>query len=111
MKKIYKRISAVVIAVSVFMCASLFAFAAVCPTAPDGVHHFDHKQVGGESREYQGNHRYLYGYDANGNEIFRDNCQLYSVYVSCVNECKYCNVQNGGQHRHMIKFEHSIDHG
>lgn len=106
-----KRISALVIAMLVFMCSSSFAFAAESDIVPYHDHKFSrHQQVGSEYKEYQGNHTYLYGYDEKGNEIFRDNCQLYAVYRNCVTLCLYCDVQQGSQHRHMVRFDHSISH-
>lgn len=112
MKKVFKRISAIAIVMSVFMCSSLFVFAAVCDNAPDDVHHFTvHKHVGGEYLESVGPHTYLYGYDAKGNEIFRNDCQLSYVFVSCEYKCLYCStVQSGSQHRDMLRFNHSISH-
>ena len=110
-----KRISALVIAMLVFMCSSSFAFAAESDIVPYGGHQHEFTEcirVGNEYREYQNLHTYLYGTDHNGNEIYRNDCQLYSVYQNCKYVCKICSIvePGGGQHRHFIRFEHSIVH-
>nr|WP_300662770.1 hypothetical protein [uncultured Acetatifactor sp.] len=110
-----KKISALIIAMSVFMCGSSFAFAAESGIAPQAGHIHDFKQcvrVGNEYREHPQLHTYLYGYDHNGKEIYRNDCQLYSVYQNCKYVCKVCGIAEpgGGEHRHFIRFEHSILH-
>lgn len=110
-----KRISALVIAMSVFMCSSTFAFAAESDIVPYDAcqHEFSLcNQVGSPYRENMGPHTYLYGKDENGNEMFKNDCQLSAVYVNCQYLCTKCRIVKPGgiQHRHMIGFEHSKTH-
>lgn len=109
-----KRISALVIAMSVFMCSSTFAFAAESDIVSEHKHTFSiHRHVGSEYREGAQPHTYLYGYDSKGNEIYRNDCLLYSVYIACDFECsdKSCTtIMPGGRHRDFIRFDHSIVH-
>lgn len=111
MKKIYKRISAIVIALSVFMGSSLLTFAVVCPGSMDGVHHFDsHQRVGIEYEESCGTHSYVYGYDADHNPIYRDGCEITYVYTRCQYKCNHCATPLPDTHTHLIGTKHSVIH-
>lgn len=110
-----KRVVALVIAMSVFICSSSLAFAAESDITPHEACTHDFSlcnQVGTPYSENIGPHTYLYGKDENGNEMLRNDCMLSAVYVNCQYLCQNCRIvkPGGGQHRHMIRFEHSLDH-
>lgn len=110
-----KRVSALVIAMLVFICSSSYTFAAESDIIPYGshVHEFNRcSSVGSEYQVSEGLHTYLYGIDHNGEKIYRSDCHLYSVYQNCKYICKLCSTvePGGGQHKHFIRFEHSIVH-
>lgn len=110
-----KRISALVVAMLVFMCSSSFAFAAESDIVPYDActHEFTLcNQVGSPYKVSEGPHTYLYGHDENNNEMYRNDCQLSSVYKNCQYLCKYCNIPKPGGvlHKHWLRFEHSIVH-
>ena len=80
-----KTVFTLSIALSVFLCNTVSASAAVCPNpnAPKGVHHFlEHQQIGFLAARDGGTHSYLYGYDHNGKEIYKNDCEItiYDAY-------------------------------
>lgn len=109
MKKIF---FALCIALSIFMCTSMYASAVICSGAPDGVHHFTgHNTLNSISRKDNGTHRYLYGYDHNGQAIYKEDCRLTLVCSNCLYKCEYCGVlESSKEHQHYLYTEHSIDH-
>lgn len=110
-KSVAKTISALCIALSVFMLNSTFAFAAVCNDAPDGVHHFTSHKWESTYTEDAGTHRYLYGYDSQHNPIYYDDCRQTDYYWNCIYKCKYCGTeQDGSSHTHYVLTKHSISH-
>ena len=113
MKKTMKRtVTALCVALAVFVCDSSLAFAAVCSKAPDGVHHFSvHRRAGAGYSVDGGTHRYLYGFDVNNNPIYKDNCSLTMGYEYCNMQCRYCTTyQENSQHEHYTSTRHSINH-
>lgn len=107
-----KTFFALCIALSIFICSSMYASASVCSGSSDGVHHFTgHQTVGSLGSKENGTHTYLYGYDHNGQPIYKDNCKLTLVYSYCVYKCEYCSVwESSEQHKHYLYTEHSINH-
>ena len=100
-------------ALLVFISSSMIALAAVCPAAPDGVHHFDACKTAPAGRiDDLGYHSYLYGYDEKGNPIYKSDCKMTQGVQYCWDVCSYCRLQNpnGGQHEHKLAIEHSISH-
>ncbi len=76
-KSMRKTAFALCVALSVFMCKPAFAFAAVCGPSPDKVHHFDaHQRESGEFGQTGGYHSYLYGYSAQGQPLYKNDCRL-----------------------------------
>lgn len=75
-KTITRTILSLCIALSVFMCNSSFALAAVCPDGPGGTHYFRAcgsycVRIDAGYSKNCGTHEYLYGYDA-GKPIYRN---------------------------------------
>lgn len=108
-----KTILVVSIALTMFMCNSVSASAAICSNSPDGVHHFnDHwRQYGAGHSVYGGTHEYLYGYDAQDKPIYKNDCELWHGYQYCKMRCSYCYTeQEGMQHEHYTSTSHSVNH-
>ena len=106
-----KTIFALCIALSIFMCNSLSASAAVCPSAPDKVHHFTAHQRGLGVTRNGGTHPYLYGYDHEGKAIYKYDCNLILFDYYCKYKCAYCDTyEDNTQHMHNASVKHSIDH-
>lgn len=101
-------------AVLIFMCSSLSALAAVCPDAPDGVHHFTaHQSTGLMTARDGGTHSYLYGYDHNGKAIYKNDCRVTIYDVHCRYKCEYCTVvEENSWHMHSSSklCKHSVNH-
>lgn len=106
-----KTILAVCIALSIFMCSSVSAFAAICSKAPDFVHHFDGHMRGNELfYKDGGTHEYLYGYIGD-QPIYKNDCKMTLVYQYCIKTCKYCGTRlDGSVHGHQTSTMHSINH-
>ena len=111
-KSMRKTAFALCVALSVFMCKPAFAFAAVCGPSPDKVHHFDaHQRESGEFGQTGGYHSYLYGYSAQGQPLYKNDCRLTFIYKHCNRGCKYCGTkQDNSRHTHQESVRHSIDH-
>lgn len=108
MKKIFFVLC---IALSIFICNSTYASASVCRSASACLHEFTEHEAVGTGYKENGTHKYLYGYDHNGQPMFRDDCSLTLVYSNCIYKCKYCSVwESSEQHKHYLYTEHSIDH-
>ncbi len=113
MKSVTKTFLMLCIALSVFMCNSTSAFAAVCEKSEDGVHHFDkHRYILGSGYNRDGgNHMYLYGYDHNDRPIYKNDCKLKLIYNNCNYICSDCHIiREGMLHSHQINTIHSINH-
>lgn len=107
-----KKLVAFCMAMFVFAGSSMTAMAAVCPNAPDGVHHFNScKPVNGGRIADLGTHTYLYGYDENDKPIYRNNCRMTQPYQYCIYACYWCGQENpNGAHEHAQAIRHSISH-
>lgn len=110
------KLIAFCLAVFVFTGSSMTAQAAVCPNAPDGVHHFE---MGHQYCKYQnmgrtvdlGTHRYLYAYDGNGNPVYKNNCRLTQTHLYYRYTCYWCGLEDtSASHEHIQEIEHSIAH-
>lgn len=113
-KSMTKAIFALGIALSIFVCNPANAFAAVCSDiiCPNGVHDF--RGCCQESEGYscpELTHAYLYGYDHNGEEIYRT-CEVTYHYKYCHYVCKYCGLRESmsERHYHLVKITHSVNH-
>ena len=110
-KSMKKTIFALCIALSVFMCNSTFALAAVCNLSPDGVHHFSAHEQGVRFTVDGGFHEYLYGYDSQNRPIYKNDCKITYNNSYCNYVCKHCYIkQDNGQHTHSGSTSHSISH-
>lgn len=110
-KSVTKTILTFGIVMSIFMFNSASASAVVCSKAPDEVHHFTKCQHESEGFTRDGGvHAYLYGYDVNGEEIYRS-CYITYHYVYCNYVCKYCDTMQGGsRHTDLVETTHSVNH-
>lgn len=91
----------------------MFAFAAVCSGAPDGIHHCDaHRRESGEFIRDGGYHSYLWGEDARGEPIYHNDCKLTYYEQYCNFVCRYCGTPQEGirKHSHTNRIVHSISH-
>ncbi len=111
-KSMIKTVFSLCIALSIFIYNPVFAFAAVCNNAPDGVHHFErHRRESGEFRREGETHTYLYGYDVRNNPIYRSDCKIFYYDQYCNFVCEYCGTTQGGtRHTHTNQVVHSVDH-
>ena len=111
-KSVTKTIFAICFALSIFIGNSSSAFVAICDRAPDGVHHFEaHMQENEGILRHLGPHKYVYGYDAQRNPIYKYDCQVTTFSRYCNYVCKHCGTkQDGTRHEHLISTNHSIDH-
>lgn len=109
-----RTIMGICMVVLIFMCSSLSALAAVCPNAPDGVHHFTaHQRIGSLTARDGGTHPYLYGYDHNGKAIYKKDCRVTIYDVHCKYRCAYCFVtEDNSEHLHTSSelCKHSVNH-
>lgn len=115
MKKFFKRISAIAVVMTIFMCSSSFSSAAVCDKASISGHTHNYivrRQVSGEYLESWGPHTYLDGRDHFGNEIYKNDCILSYVYADFDYKCEHCDALNpNGPFKEMLRFHHSKEHG
>jgi hypothetical protein len=111
MKSVKKTFLMLCIALSVFMCNSTSAFAAVCEKSEDGVHHFSnhHRHFTQIYSEDGGSHMYLYGYDQNNKPIYRYDCYRKLSYYWCNYACAYCDTEDA-RHSHYATTSHSVNH-
>lgn len=113
MKSVTKTFLMLCIALSVFMCNSTSAFAAVCEKSDDRLHHFStHRRYLDTTYGVDGGtHWYLYGYDHNEVPIYKNDCKLTVLYCYCDYACSACGtIQEGARHTDQLVTNHSIKH-
>lgn len=110
-KSMKKTVFTFCIALSVFMCNPVFAFAAVCSGAPDGLHHYTKcVDAGAGQLRDGGSHLYQDGYDSQNRPIYKE-CHYLEYYRYYDHVCTYCGtVQDGGRHEHLLTTFHSVNH-
>ncbi len=110
-----KRIGALGFAVVLLIYSGFVSWAAVCGSSnsPDGAHDFSVcKRADAGYSVDKGTCVYIYGWDQNGNPIYKNDCRISDRYQWCNYICKYCNQVNDtqGAHPHYVKTVHSVNH-
>lgn len=109
MKTMKKTIVALSLIVTVLIGSASTCFAAVCPSAPDGVHHFNTISVFAGSEDHY-NHYYLYGYDENNEPIYLI-CGVTITTTAWHYVCQFCGTQKPGDPVHeSTVITHSANH-
>lgn len=108
-KNIAKTLLTLCFALSVFMCGSSMASAAVSyPDATNHTHNFVRTHVGTVTED-GGTHQYVWG-RINGEPIYRFDCHLTNIVWIYTYKCEYCQETTGSSERQTVTVTHSISH-
>lgn len=110
-KNIAKTLLTLCFALSVFMCGSSMASAAVSyPDATNHTHYFNVPTHIDTKTVDCGTHQYVWGYGSNSTPIYHYDCRVTQIIWIYDNQCANCQTFEGKPWNQPVFIKHSISH-